>query len=148
MENKKITALDLQFYCGLPCLVYGGGEPVNDTIEGVDIIQNKVISERANYEPYQIVPILRKLEDITIDEVAHIIIEIQGYDDVSQKVKEDWHKEALHDILNFGYFQFDKNQTIWTPPITMYLIKQGFNLHLLPHKSYVEIDKQGKLINN
>ncbi len=146
MEIKKITASDLQFYCGLPCLVYDGGEPVSAMIEGVDILQNKVISERANYEPYQVVPILRRLEDITLEEVAHILIDIQGYDDVTQKVKEDWHKEALFDIANFGCIQFDKSQSIWNPSITMYMIRQGLNLHLLPHGSYLEIDKEGSII--
>ncbi len=145
MENKKITASDLQFYCGLSCLVYGGGEPVTDTIEGVDIIQNKVISERANYEPHQIKPILKQLKDITLEVVAYIFCDIAGYDR-KEEYFEDWHKEALFDINQFGYLQFDKSDSIWTAPVAIYLLKQGYNLHLLPHGSYVEINKEGELI--
>jgi hypothetical protein len=148
MENKKITASDLQFYCGLKCLVYGGGEPVTDTIEGVDICSNKVISERTDYEPHQVKPILKRLEDITLEEVVHIIVDIQGYNDVSQSTKELWHKEALFDINSFGFFQFDKSTSIWTPSVTMYLLKKGYNLHLLPIDSYVETDVNGNLFFN
>ncbi len=147
MEDKKITAYDLQFYGGLRCLVYGGGEPVTDIIEGVDLHINAIISERTNYEPHQIKPILKRLIDITLEDVIYIVCDIMECER-KEELFDDWYKEALFDINQFGYFQFDKSDSIWTAPIAMYLLKQGYNLHLLPHGSYVEIDKEGKLIDN
>lgn len=145
MENRKITAHDLQFYGGLKCLIYDGGEPVSDTIEGIDLHLNKVISERANYDPIQIKPILKQLENITLEEVVYIVCDIMGCDR-KEDLFNEWYKEALFDINQFGYFQFAKSDSIWTAPVAMYLLKQGYNLHLLPHGSYVEIDKEGKII--
>jgi len=43
--------------------------------------------------------------------------------------------------------QFDTKDSIFMPLIITYLIKQGYDLHLLPHGSYVIQDKDGKITN-
>lgn len=140
--TKKVTAKDLVMYVGLPCAIYDGGDPVSNYIEGVDIYLNKVICERVNYEPEQIKPILRKLEDIKINESVHISCEIMGYDEEPEKHKK-WNDNDKREIREFGMIQFDTQDSVCMPAIMNYLIQRGFNLHLLPHGSYLEVDEKG-----
>lgn len=56
MESK-----DFKNYIGLDCLIYDGGDPVQGRIEGIDIVANTVIADRANYKPCQIKPFLKKI---------------------------------------------------------------------------------------
>ena len=68
---KPLRAIDFKFYIGSPCLIYelpGSKhkcEPVPDRIEGIDMVANKVISERTNYDPIQVKPILKPLNTLT-----------------------------------------------------------------------------------
>lgn len=137
---KKITAKDLAPYVGLPCAIYDGGEPVSHYIEGVDIHLNKVIAERVNYEPEQVKPILRRLEDITVEETVYISCDIMGYDRENDELHQKWNQNDKEQINKFGFFQFDTRDSIFTPAVTLYLISRGFNLHLLPEGSYLETD--------
>jgi len=153
--EKIITAKDLQFYVGLPCAIYELNEdgtinndidPAPAHIEGVDVSLNKIIAERVNYEPQQIKPILKDLEQLTIEDTVHISCVIMGYDDGTLQEKIQWNRNDLIDIKEFGFIQFDKSDSIFTPEIILYLIKQGYNLHLLPHGSYLIENKNGRAI--
>ena len=59
--------------------------------------------------------------------------------------KKDFEKLKTN-IKEFGFIQFDKSDSIFTPEIILYLIKQGYNLHLLPHGSYLIENKNGRAI--
>ena len=153
MENNKVTAKDLQFFVGLSCAIYelnADGtinyeiDPAPAYIEGVDVSLNKVIAERVNYEPVQIKPILKNLEEITVEEIVHISCNILEYENGTLQEQIQWHKNDVTDIKEFGFFQFDKSDSIYTPQIILYLIKQGYNLHLLPNGSYLIYNKDGR----
>ena len=144
----KITAQDLILYIGLPCAIYDGGEPVSHYIEGVDVNQNKVIAERTNYNPEQIKPILKPLEELTIEDTVFISCEIMEYDKpVNELEKMQWHHNDLNNIKEFGFIQFEKHDSIWMPKVIEYLIRKGYNLNLLPHGTYLVINKNGKTID-
>jgi len=143
----EITAKDLIYYIGLPCLIYDGGEPVpHSHIEGVDIDTDEIIAERTTYKPKQIKPILKELENITIQDSVYISVNIMGYDDEPNKHKL-WHKNDVNQIKEFGMIQFDTQDSIFMPLIITYLMKQGYNLELLPHGSYLIKDNVGKITN-
>lgn len=142
-EQKKVTAKDLSLFVGLPCAIYGGGDPVSHYIEGVDIDTNKVIAERVNYNPEQIKPIFRKLEDITIEESVHISCDIMGYDSSTDDMHRQWNQNDKMDITEFGMIQFDTKDSIFLPKVMKYLIERGFNLHLIPEGTYLEVDEKG-----
>lgn len=58
---------------GAPCLIYeDGAEPVSSYIEGIDFVQGAVISERVNYHPSNIKPILRQFSSLSREEVEHL----------------------------------------------------------------------------
>ena len=155
MKNK-ITAKDLQFYIGLPCAIYELNsddtinkniDPVSHYIEGVDINEDKIIAERAYWKPHQIKPILKNLEEISVRETIHISCTIMGYDSAEnedQKIR--WNKNDKTDIKEFGFIQFDKSDSIFMPHVILYLMKQGYNLHLLPSGSYLIENKGGRAI--
>lgn len=68
MENT-LKAIDFRLFIGCPCLIVDTDQPVPSTIEGIDGILNMVISERVNYAPALIKPILRKFESLSRHEV-------------------------------------------------------------------------------
>jgi hypothetical protein len=149
--KAKITAQDLILYIGLPCAIYDllpNGEINKNVvapayIEGVDVNQNKVIAERVNYEPIQIKPILKRLEDFTIEDSV-FISEVMEYDKAeNESEKMQWHHNDLNDIREFGFIQFDTSDSIFIPKIIEYLIRKGYNLHLLPHGTYLLQNKNG-----
>ena len=151
--EKTITSKDLQFYVGLPCAIYelnADGtinkdiEPAPAHTEGVDVSLNKIIAERVNYEPQQIKPILKNIEEITLEDVVHISCDIMGYDRETPEKEKGWLEDDLNDIKEFGFFQFEKHDSIFMPSVILYLIKQGYNLHLLPHGSYLIYNKNGR----
>ena len=67
--KKELTAYDLRFYIGCPCYITDTNQPVPSTIEGIDYDLNMVISERVNYAPNLIKPILRRFENLSRHEV-------------------------------------------------------------------------------
>jgi hypothetical protein len=143
----EVTAKDLIYCIGLPCLIYDGGQPVpHSHIEGVDIDTDSIIAERTNYKPKQIKPMLKELENITVQEVVHMSINIMGYDDEPDK-HELWHQNDVNQIKEFGMIQFDTKDSIYMPLIITYLMKQGYDLHLLPYGSYLTQDRFGKITN-
>ena len=77
--TKFTTATEAIPYIGQPCLIFDSLEnkpPVEAYIEGVDIVDNKIIAERANFEPHQIA--------VGIDRCDHILV---GYS--LSLIKED-----------------------------------------------------------
>lgn len=146
-EITEVTAKDLIICIGLPCLIYDGGEPVpHDRIEGVDIDTNEIIAERTNYKPKQIKPILKELDNITLEDVVYYSCDIMGYDREEDKFNL-WLENDLRQIKEFGMIQFDTKDSIYMPQIITFFMKRGYNLHLLPHGSYLIRDKDGKITN-
>ena len=146
--EKEVTAKDLIHYIGLPCLIYDGGQPVpHPRIEGVDIDCNEIIAERTNYKPKQIKPILRELENLTLKDTVYISCDIMGYDRETEQEQITWHQNDVNQIKEFGMIQFDTKDSIYLPKVFQYLTEQGYNLHLLPHGSYLIMDKDGKITN-
>lgn len=149
--NKKITAQDLILFIGLPCAIYDllpNGEINKDVvapayIEGVDVSLNKVIAERVTYEPVQVKPILKRLQDLTMSDSVFISCEIMGYDNESSK-HGGWLKNDLEEIKEFGFIQFEKHDSIHMPKVIEYLIRKGYNLELIPHGTYLLENKNGK----
>lgn len=145
--EKEVTAKDFIHFIGLPCLIYDGGEPVpHSHIEGVDIDTDSIIAERTNYKPIQIKPILKKLEDITLEDVIHYSCDIMGYDREEDKF-ELWYKNDITQIKEFGMIQFDTKDSIHLPRVFQYLMEQGYDLGLLPHGSYLIMNNEGKIEN-
>lgn len=68
MENK-LKAIDFRFFVGCPCYITDIHPPVPSTIEGIDAMLNMVISERTNYEPSLIKPVLRRFENLSRHEI-------------------------------------------------------------------------------
>jgi hypothetical protein len=72
-----MSAKDFIFYIGCDCLIFDNlenpklGSPAY--IEGVDIVANKVICERANFDPSVIKPILRPISSMKIEEAIEVI---------------------------------------------------------------------------
>lgn len=146
MADKKITALDLAPFVGLPCAIYSGGEPVSHYIEGVDVYLNKVIAERVNYEPEQVKPILKDLCLLSIEDTVYISCNIMEYDKGTKEVQKKWHKNDLNDISEYGMIQFHTSDSIFIPKIAQYLTIKGYNLGLLPPGAYLLKQKDGSVI--
>lgn len=149
----KITASDLQYYIGLPCAIYelnNDGtinkdiDPAPAYIEGVDEPLNKIIAERIDYEPIQVKPILTNLEELTIEDTVHMSCEILGYDKGTKEEHIKWHENDLKEIREYGFIQFATSDSIFMPKIILYLIKKGYDLHLLPSGSYLIYNKNGR----
>jgi len=69
---KKLNAIDFRFFIGCPCYITDSNPFVLSTIEGIDNSLNMVISERVNYSPDLIKPILRKLDSLSRHEVEEL----------------------------------------------------------------------------
>jgi len=69
---KKLKAIDFKFFIGCPCVIKDSSEPIPSTIEGIDIHLDAVISERVNYCPSLVKPILRNMESLNREEVEHL----------------------------------------------------------------------------
>lgn len=135
---SKITAKDLIMFIGLPCAIYDKKTVVPAYIEGVDVHLNKVIAERVKYEPAQVKPILKRLEELTIDDTVFISCDIMGYDKPKNNLERmKWHHNDLNDIKEFGFIQFATHDSIWMPKVSEYLIRKGYNLELIPHGTYL-----------
>jgi hypothetical protein len=149
---RKITAQDLILFIGLPCAIYelnADGtinteiEPVGHYIEGVDINNNKIIAERVSWEPVQIKPILKRLSELTVEDTVFINCDIIGHDRQDNKTHDAWNVHDLNDVKEFGCLQFVREDSIFVPQIIEYLIRKGYNLHLLPHGSYLLKNRNG-----
>lgn len=68
----KLKAIDFRFYIGCPCVIFDTDEGVPSTIEGIDAMLNMVISERVNYPPDIIKPVLRRFETLSRHEVEEL----------------------------------------------------------------------------
>lgn len=142
-ETKTITAKDLASYIGCMCMFLNEKEELaKGLITDVNTKRNKVFVSHhpEEFEPEKVFPILKLLENITIEDTIHISCEIMGYDREDDETHKKWNENDKQSMIEFGYFQFDTKDSIYTPAITMYLISRGYNLHLLPHGSYVEFD--------
>lgn len=69
---KVLKAIDFRFFIGCPCYITDTDEPVLSTIEGIDADINMVISERVNYSPNQIKPVLRRFDSLSRHEVEDL----------------------------------------------------------------------------
>ena len=69
---KKLEQNPIHLYIGQPCAIYDTDEPVSDTIEGCDFVQDKIIAERTNWDPSVIKPILRDISNIKMDEALEV----------------------------------------------------------------------------
>lgn len=69
---KKLSAIDFRFFIGCPCYITDTDPPVSSSIEGIDGYLNMVISERVNYEPELIKPILRRFDSLSRNEVEQL----------------------------------------------------------------------------
>lgn len=70
--SKYFDANPIHLYIGSPCAIYDTSEPVSAFIEGYDSCQDKIISERVNYDPKIIKPILRDISNITNSEALEV----------------------------------------------------------------------------
>lgn len=66
---KTLNAIDFRFYIGCPCYIMDTDRPVPSTIEGIDGSLNMVITERVNYPPALIKPVLRRFETLSRHEI-------------------------------------------------------------------------------
>lgn len=69
---KKLKAIDLRFFIGCSCVIMDGDEPTPSHIEVVDVHTNKVISERVDWDPELIKPILRRFDSLSRHEVEEL----------------------------------------------------------------------------
>lgn len=69
---KELERNPIHLYVGSPCAIFDSAEPVSDTIEGCDYVQDKIIAERVNWSPTIIKPILRDISDITSEEALEV----------------------------------------------------------------------------
>lgn len=145
-----MTAKDFIFYVGCDCLIFDNfenpklGSP--SYIEGVDIIANKVICERANFDPSLIKPILRPISDMKIEEAIKIMeivilnnVEypnwnykfwLNDYQNPTIQISNDWYFETLVIGKRGSVWSPDKvSQNIKVPAIvSLFLIQQRFDL--------------------
>jgi hypothetical protein len=135
-SKNKIKASDLIFCVGLPCAILEEGDPISHYIEGVDVTKNEIIAERVNWKPSQIKPILKRLEDWTIEDTVFLSCNILGYDDEPKKYKK-WHANDLRDIKEYGFIQFATHDSIHMPKVIEYFIREGYDLGLLPKGTYL-----------
>jgi hypothetical protein len=95
---KFTTATEAIPYIGQPCLIFDSLEnksPVEAYIEGVDIVANKIIAERANFEPHQIA--------IPIENYEHNLVGLAFYDlkgDIEKYIGEGYKREAKENKSN------------------------------------------------
>lgn len=69
---RELKAIEFRFFIGCPCYIIDTDNPVLSSIEGIDGKLNMVISERANYEPRLIKPILRRFESLSRHEIEDL----------------------------------------------------------------------------
>lgn len=138
MENKDRTifAKDLALYANKMCMVNIGGELHNGRIDGVDFKNNLVYCLGNKHFPQNVIPLLKKMEDITVEQSVYISTEIMGYDKSDDETHKKWNENDKRDIDEFGFIQFDTKDSIFMPKIIAYFLKEGFNLHLLPKGTY------------
>jgi hypothetical protein len=67
--QHTLKAIDFRFFIGCPCYIFDTNQPVPSTIEGIDGALDMVISERVNYPPGIIKPVLRKFDNLSRHEV-------------------------------------------------------------------------------
>lgn len=65
---KKLEENPIHLYIGQLCAICDTDQPVQDKIEGCDFERDLIISERVNYDPSIIKPILRDISDMTKEE--------------------------------------------------------------------------------
>lgn len=65
---KKLEKNPIHLYIGQLCAICDTDHPIQDKIEGCDFERDLIISERTNYDPSIIKPILRNISDITKEE--------------------------------------------------------------------------------
>lgn len=70
--KKVLNAIDFRLFIGCSCLIIDSVPSVPSTIEGIDGVLNMVISERINYTPELIKPILRKFENLSRREIEEL----------------------------------------------------------------------------
>ena len=94
---KKLKTIDFRFFIGCSCYIMDfSGQPVISTIEGIDYHLNMIISERVNYEPDVIKPILRRFDSLSRHEV--------------EGLNKLWPKENISRTVN-GSIQIDAEIT-------------------------------------
>ena len=69
---KELKAIEFRFFIGCPCYITDTDRPVLSSIEGIDCVLDMVISERTNYLPSLIKPILRRFESLSRDEIEQL----------------------------------------------------------------------------
>ncbi len=69
---KELKAIDFRFFIGCSCYIMDTDIPVPSTIEGIDYHLDTVISERVNYSPNLIKPILRRFETLSRHEIEQL----------------------------------------------------------------------------
>lgn len=69
---EKLENNPIHLYVGQLCAICDTDQPVQDIIEGCDFVQDLIISERTNYDPSIIKPILRDISDITKKEALEV----------------------------------------------------------------------------
>ena len=180
--NKQLDKNPLYLYTGSPCAICDTDDQVSAIIEGCDYSQDKVISERTDWEPKIIKPILRDISNITEEEALEVAnlawfaignrkidkVEIKTtpifpyaaiyFDwspddtvfDVSEGKREpivdkfvlsidnDHHTIKLFQIKPMPvYEQLIPMPVYQSHKLTVYLLKQGFNLGILEEGSYI-----------
>ena len=142
-------------------------EPVSAFIEGCDFDNDEIISERVNYDPNIIKPILRDISDITIEEAIELVdIGVFSYKKPKSniKIKNNIECKTLFidfDVIGFNnetstskfslnlkdnnfnlyeinsYNEFNLIVLLNPYKITVYILSKGFNLGLLKEGSYI-----------
>lgn len=69
---KSLEKNPIHLYIGSPCAVCDTNDPVSDHIEGCDFVNDEIISERVNYKPEIIKPILRDISNMTSEEALEV----------------------------------------------------------------------------
>lgn len=95
---KTLNAIDFRFYIGCPCYIMDTDKPILDAIEGIDAVMNMVISERVNYEPSIIKPVLRRFETLSRHEVEGLN-KLWPKEHISRTTLESIHLDA--NIINY-----------------------------------------------
>jgi hypothetical protein len=90
--KNKLNAIDFRFFIGCPCYITDSNPFVFSTIEGIDSSTNTIISERVNYSPDLIKPILRKFDSLSRHEI--------------EELNKLWPKEKIN-RTTFGSIQLD-----------------------------------------
>lgn len=133
-----ISLSEFALYIGCPCMIFDNqNDPKCGTpaiIEGCDFVQNKIICERANFDPSVVKPILRPITDMKKEEAIEVLKRIihrgidypetdYGFEVYSNSIlisiNNDWFKET---------FRIGTMGSIWT--ITPSNIKVPTSIHL------------------